>query len=61
MKNLLSKPLEAAKNILTDVGKLEDCKLGLEFGAAAFGIWRAATAILDRKGEGGFNWKNKKN
>lgn len=59
MKDLLKKPLEAAKNILGDVNKLEDCKLGLEFGAAAFGIWRAATAILNRKGEGGFNWKKK--
>lgn len=55
------KILDSVKNVLGDLGKLEDCKLGLEFGAAAFGIWRAATAILDRKGEGGFNWKNKKN
>lgn len=54
------KILDGVKNILSDTGKLEDCKLGLEFGAAAFGIWRAAVAILDRKGEGGFKW-NKKN
>lgn len=55
------KILDSVKNVLGDLDKLEDCKLGLEFGAAAFGIWRAATAILNRKGEGGFNWKNKKN
>lgn len=60
MKGLLKKPLEAAKSILGDLDKLEDCKLGLEFGAAAFGIWKAATAILNRKSEGGFKW-NKKN
>lgn len=54
------KVLDSLKNVLCDVGKLEDCKLGLEFGAAAFGIWKAATAILDRKSEGGFKW-NKKN
>ena len=53
----MNKVLNALKGILTDVNKLEDCKLGLEFGAAAFGIWKAATAILDRKGEGGFKWK----
>lgn len=53
------KILDSVKNVLGDLDKLEDCKLGLEFGAAAFGIWRAATAILNRKSEGGFKWSKK--